>query len=59
MERKQQRQADVEWGPQNNLEIFLLAAAGVGLVVGFFSSFGWFIFLVAALVYLYLKLLKN
>lgn len=59
MERKQQKQADVEWGPKNNLEIFLLAAAGVGLVVGFFSSFGWFIFLVAALVYLYLKLLKN
>jgi hypothetical protein len=59
MERKQQKQADVDWGPQNNLEIFLLAAAGVGLVVGFFSSFGWFIFLVAALVYLYLKLLKN
>jgi Flp pilus assembly protein TadB len=59
MEKKQQQKADVEWGPKNNLEIFLLAAAGVGLVVGFFSSFGWFIFLVAALVYLYLKLLKN
>ncbi len=59
MERKQQQKAEVEWGPKNNLEIFLLAAAGVGLVVGFFSSFGWFIFLVAALVYLYLKLLKN
>jgi hypothetical protein len=59
IERKQQRKADVDWGPQNNLEIFLLAAAGVGLVVGFFSSIGWFVFLVAALVYLYLKLLKN
>ncbi|HLO79686.1 MAG TPA: hypothetical protein VK166_01935, partial [Chitinophagaceae bacterium] len=59
MEKKQQQKAEVEWGPKNNLEIFLLAAAGVGLVVGFFSSFGWFIFLVAALVYLYLKLLKN
>jgi hypothetical protein len=59
LERKQQKQADVNWGPQNNLEIFLLAAAGVGLVVGFFSSIGWFVFLVAALVYLYLKLLKN
>jgi Flp pilus assembly protein TadB len=58
LERKQQKKADVEWGPQNNLEIFLLAAALLGLVVGFFSSFGWFIFLVAALVYLYLKLLK-
>ena len=59
MERKQQRQAEVEWGPQNNLEIFLLAAAALGLVIGFFSAFGWFLLMVAALVYLYLKLLKN
>jgi hypothetical protein len=59
LEKKQQKKADVEWGPQNNLEIFLLAAAGVGLVVGFFSAIGWFVFLVAALVYLYLKLLKD
>ena len=59
LEKKQQKRADVEWGPKNNLEIFLLAAAGVGLVVGFFSAIGWFVFLVAALVYLYLKLLKD
>lgn len=59
LEKKQQQKADVEWGPKNNLEIFLLAAAGVGLVVGFFSAIGWFVFLVAALVYLYLKLLKD
>lgn len=59
LEKKQQKMADVEWGPKNNLEIFLLAAAGVGLVVGFFSAIGWFVFLVAALAYLYLKLLKD
>jgi hypothetical protein len=59
LEKKQQKMSDVEWGPKNNLEIFLLAAAGVGLVVGFFSAIGWFVFLVAALVYLYLKLLKD
>jgi hypothetical protein len=59
LEKKQQKKAEVEWGPKNNLEIFLLAAAGVGLVVGFFSAIGWFVFLVAALVYLYLKLLKD
>lgn len=55
----ERKQAEVNWGPENNLEIFLLAAAAVGLVVGIVgAAFGWFIFLVAALVYLYFKLLK-
>lgn len=56
--QKKQQKADVDWGPNNNLEIFILAAAGVGLVVGLFSvGIGWLVFIVAALAYLYLKLL--
>jgi hypothetical protein len=57
LEKKQQKNADVDWGPQNNLEIFILAAAGVGLIVGLFSGIGWLVFIVAALAYLYVKLL--
>lgn len=57
LEKKQQKMADVDWAPRNNLEIFVLAAAGVGVIVGLFSGIGWFIFAVAALAYLYLKLL--
>lgn len=57
LEKKQQKQADVDWAPRNNLEIFVLAAAGVGIIVGLFSGIGWFVFIVAALAYLYLKLL--
>jgi hypothetical protein len=61
MEKKQRRGAeDVNWGPANNLEWFILLGAGVALVVGILGiGFGWFIFLGLALVYLYLKLLKN
>lgn len=61
MEKKQRRgPEDVNWGPANNLEWFVLIGAAVGLVVGILGSgFGWFIFLGLALVYLYLKLLKN
>jgi hypothetical protein len=57
LQKKQQKQADVDWAPRNNLEIFVLAAAGVGIIVGLFSGIGWFVFIVAALAYLYLKLL--
>jgi hypothetical protein len=61
MDKKQQRGAqDVNWGPSNNLEWFILLGAGAGLVVGIFGiGFGWFVFLGLALVYLYFKLLKN
>jgi hypothetical protein len=57
LQKKQQKMAEVNWAPSNNLEIFILAAAGVGVVVGLFSGIGWFVFLLAALAYLYLKLL--
>ncbi len=57
LQKKQQKMAEVDWAPRNNLEIFILAAAGVGVIVGLFSGIGWFVFLVAALAYLYLKLL--
>lgn len=51
---------NVSWGPSNNLEWAILGAAAVGLFVGIFGiGFGWFIFLVAALAYLYFKLLHN
>lgn len=61
MDKKQYRGAgDVNWGPANNLEWFILLGAGVALVVGILGiGFGWFIFLGLALVYLYFKLLKN
>ena len=61
MEKKQQRRAqDVNWGPESNLEWFVLLGAGVALVVGILGiGFGWFVFLGLALVYLYFKLLKN
>ena len=61
MEKKQQRRAgDVKWSPSNNLELFFLIAAGVGLVVGILGvGFGWFIFIGCALVYLYFKLLRH
>lgn len=61
MEKKKHRGAnDVNWGPSNNLEWFVLLGAGVGLVVGILGiGFGWFVFLGLALVYLYLKLIKN
>ncbi len=61
MEKKQRRGAeDINWGPSNNLEWFVLLGAGVGLVVGILGiGFGWFVFLGLALVYLYFKLLKN
>ncbi len=61
MEKKQKRGAqDVQWGPSNNLEWFVLLGAGVALVTGILGiGFGWFVFLGLALVYLYLKLLKN
>ena len=61
MEKKNHRGAnDVNWGPSNNLEWFVLLGAGVGLVVGILGiGFGWFVFLGLALVYLYLKLIKN
>lgn len=60
-EKKQQQKApDVQWGPANNLEWAILGAAAVGLFVGIFGiGFGWFIFLIAALAYLYFKLLHN
>jgi hypothetical protein len=58
MEKKQDP-SSVDWAPRTNMEMFSLGAAGVGLVVAFFSPIGWFVFLVAALAYLYLKLLKN
>ncbi len=51
---------DVAWGPSNNLEWAILGAAAVGLFVGIFGiGFGWAIFLLAALAYLYFKLLHN
>ncbi|TAH02849.1 MAG: hypothetical protein EAZ17_03120 [Sphingobacteriales bacterium] len=51
---------DVTWGPSNNLEWAILGAAAVGLFVGIFGiGFGWAIFLLAALAYLYFKLLHN
>lgn len=59
LEKKSRRYEDVNWAPENNLEIFILAAAAVGLVVGIFSGAGWFVFVLAALAYLYLKLLHN
>jgi hypothetical protein len=61
MEKKQKKDAsDVSWGPSDNLEWFILLGAGVALVVGILGvGFGWFVFLGLALVYLYLKLLKN
>ncbi len=55
--RKQQKNTDIDWAPENNLEIFILAAAGVGIIVGLFAGIGWLVFIVAALAYLYLKLL--
>jgi hypothetical protein len=61
LEKKQQQKGpDVQWGPSNNLEWAILGAAAVGLFVGIFGiGFGWFIFLIAALAYLYFKLLHN
>lgn len=51
---------NVSWGPSNNLEWAILGAAAVGLFVGIFGiGFGWAIFLIAALAYLYFKLLHN
>jgi len=51
---------DVTWGPSNNLEWAILCAAAVGLFIGIFGAgFGWVIFLVAALAYLYFKLLHK
>ena len=51
---------DVSWGPSNNLEWAILGAAAVGLFVGIFGvGFGWFVFLVAALAYLFIKLLHK
>lgn len=51
---------DGGFGPSNNLEWAILGAAAVGLFVGIFGAgFGWVIFLVAALAYLYFKLLHK
>ena len=58
--KKKQEGPDVSWGPSNNLEWAILGAAAVGLFVGIFGAgFGWFVFLVAALAYLYFKLLHK
>lgn len=62
LEKQQLRKKgpDVTWGPSNNLEWAILGAAAVGLFVGIFGiGFGWAIFLLAALAYLYFKLLHN
>lgn len=62
MEKQHQKKQgpDVSWGPSNNLEWAILGAAAVGLFVGIFGiGFGWAIFLLAALAYLYFKLLHN
>ena len=62
MEKQHQKKQgpDVRWGPSNNLEWAILGAAAVGLFVGIFGiGFGWAIFLLAALAYLYFKLLHN
>jgi hypothetical protein len=62
LERQHQKKQgpDVTWGPSNNLEWAILGAAAVGLFVGIFGiGFGWAIFLLAALAYLYFKLLHN
>lgn len=62
LEKMQHRKQgpDVTWGPSNNLEWAILGAAAVGLFVGIFGiGFGWFIFAIAALAYLYFKLLHN
>lgn len=62
LEKKQLKKQgpDVSWGPSNNLEWAILGAAAVGLFVGIFGiGFGWAIFLIAALAYLYFKLLHN
>lgn len=62
MEKKQLKKQgpNVSWGPSNNLEWAILGAAAVGLFVGIFGiGFGWAIFLIAALAYLYFKLLHN
>jgi len=62
MEKKymQKKGPDGGFGPSNNLEWAILGAAAVGLFVGIFGiSFGWLIFLVAALAYLYFKLLHE
>jgi hypothetical protein len=62
LEKQHQRKQgpDVSWGPSNNLEWAILGAAAVGLFVGIFGiGFGWAIFLLAALAYLYFKLLHN
>lgn len=56
---KKQDPSSVDWTPRTNMEMFSVGAAGVGLVVAFFSPIGWFVFMVAALTFLYLKLLKN
>ena len=58
--KKKEEGPDVSWGPSNNLEWAILGAAAVGLFVGIFGAgFGWFVFLVAALAYLYFKLLHK
>ena len=62
MEKKHMKQKgpDGGFGPSNNLEWAILGAAAVGLFVGIFGiGFGWLIFLVAALAYLYFKLLHK
>lgn len=56
---KKQDPSTVDWTPRTNMEMFSVGAAGVGLVVAFFSPIGWFVFMVAALTFLYLKLLKK
>jgi hypothetical protein len=62
MEKKYMKQKgpDGGFGPSNNLEWAILGAAAVGLFIGIFGAgFGWVIFLVAALAYLYFKLLHK
>lgn len=56
---KKQDPSSVDWMPRTNMEMFSVGAAGVGLIVAFFSPIGWFVFMVAALTFLYLKLLKK
>ena len=57
---KKESGPDVNWAPVNNLEWAILGAAAVGLFVGIFGvGFGWAVFLIAALAYLYFKLLHN
>jgi len=58
--KKKEGGPDVSWGPSNNLEWAILGAAAVGLFVGIFGvGLGWFVFLIAALAYLFLKLIHN